>query len=602
MSDQKYHLTFEYPNNANIEEDNILVLSPDTIGKNLTKKNVKYISSIWTDSSKEKEDYQYIISLQEKLLNSFGESMNQFLNVKKSQSFWSIIYTNIFSKLIVINYEKWIKINFIIKNYNITSASFLAEILKENLDLNSFDYFIESSDEFNSNLYKKILFYLRSDLKIYLLTKNHANNPIDNRKEKKTFRIKIPDLFSISINLLRKIFNKNKNILNKILGKEIISVSPKVEKAVESALLKNFFVKKYFNKKKIIKKLYDKNMRESFLKIFNFEPKNKFETFFKFFLIEHLPCEYFEYIFEIVKNPADNIKTFKSKYTIFNSDEIIGNDLNFKLWLASQKNQNSQLFAIQNGGNRISPSYSLLDYNLKMITDRLFTFAKNLKSDYMNSIGFVRIFNEKLPKINFEGDATMILFTPYKYVFTLTNTSHKEWSNYIDDQLIFLSNLNSDIRKKVNLRFKKRLISNIYSDPLEIKHKIKTKFKELKIDDYKKTFLTTINNKRIVICTYHATSMLESLSVNFPTIIIHNFKKFKINNEYKKLYEELANHKIIHHEPVDASNHLNSIWNNIEEWWNDKKLQKSRLNFCEALAYTPKKKKDFLIDQLNVLN
>ena len=116
MSDQKYHLTFEYPNNANIEEDNILVLSPDTVGKNLTKKNVKYISSIWSDSSKEEEDYQYIIDLQEKLLNSFGESINQFLNVKKSRSFWNIIYTNIFSKLIVINYEKWIKINFIIKN------------------------------------------------------------------------------------------------------------------------------------------------------------------------------------------------------------------------------------------------------------------------------------------------------------------------------------------------------------------------------------------------------------------------------------------------------------------------------------------------------
>ena len=45
-------------------------------------------------------------------------------------------------------------------------------------------------------------------------------------------------------------------------------------------------------------------------------------------------------------------------------------------------------------------------------------------------------------------------------------------------------------------------------------------------------------------------------------------------NKSKKDFKELIDAKIIHGNPLSASNHLNLIGNNIDKWWYSDNIQK----------------------------
>ena len=52
--------------------------------------------------------------------------------------------------------------------------------------------------------------------------------------------------------------------------------------------------------------------------------------------------------------------------------------------------------------------------------------------------------------------------------------------------------------------------------------------------------------------------------------------------------------KIIHGNPISASNHLNLIGDNIDKWWYSDNVQKVRLNFISKHANIEKRPINFL--------
>ena len=90
-----------------------------------------------------------------------------------------------------------------------------------------------------------------------------------------------------------------------------------------------------------------------------------------------------------------------------------------------------------------------------------------------------------------------------------------------------------------------------------------------------------IKDCRIYIATYNATSFLEPLNWNIPTIIFWDPKYNELNEIAKSDFELLKDVGIFHETPESAAKQMTEIWDNIPYWWNNNKLQSTRRNFCE---------------------
>jgi putative transferase (TIGR04331 family) len=84
---------------------------------------------------------------------------------------------------------------------------------------------------------------------------------------------------------------------------------------------------------------------------------------------------------------------------------------------------------------------------------------------------------------------------------------------------------------------------------------------------------------RIYIATCNATSFLEALNWNIPTIIFWNPKYNEFNERSKVDFELLKSVGIFHETPESDAKQLLEVWDNIQNWWNDDSLQNVRENF-----------------------
>ena len=77
--------------------------------------------------------------------------------------------------------------------------------------------------------------------------------------------------------------------------------------------------------------------------------------------------------------------------------------------------------------------------------------------------------------------------------------------------------------------------------------------------------------------------MLETLSDNIPTIAFWTEEQ-AILDSAKPYYQLLADVGIIHFSPISAALKINEIWDNVENWWEQSKLQNARKKFCDRYA------------------
>ena len=62
-----------------------------------------------------------------------------------------------------------------------------------------------------------------------------------------------------------------------------------------------------------------------------------------------------------------------------------------------------------------------------------------------------------------------------------------------------------------------------------------------------------------------------------------------LNSEYKDVYMNLVEAKILFLDKKKLTSHINENWQNLDEWWHSKKTQKYLNNFNSKLNIKPTK-------------
>ena len=94
------------------------------------------------------------------------------------------------------------------------------------------------------------------------------------------------------------------------------------------------------------------------------------------------------------------------------------------------------------------------------------------------------------------------------------------------------------------------------------------------------------------------TTFSIALSNNIPIIAFWDPLSNAIDEIALPFFDELKKFGIIHKTPKSAAEHLNHIHNDIDAWWNNPDLQKSRENWINNFA---KKNENWFKDWFNLI-
>lgn len=163
--------------------------------------------------------------------------------------------------------------------------------------------------------------------------------------------------------------------------------------------------------------------------------------------------------------------------------------------------------------------------------------------------------------------------------------------DYMNNLISFVSNLEKRLQKDISIRpyhRNKELQKNIWS----------SKISGITFND-SYGYAEHIQKARIVICTYRETTYVETIEKNIPTIMLWDQEQWPIRYEAEEIFNLLRKVGIYHSCPLSAANMLNEVWNDIDKWWYDAKIQDAVKKFKYSYARMPSKP---LIELKTILN
>jgi putative transferase (TIGR04331 family) len=521
------------------------------------KENYSVLPYHWDNQLKFTKDYIYLKDLYERILLALTKKLNQLNEVSYSTMYWRIIIGPWLMNYISILYDKYEQvINCFDSNFRIATVDL--GLNSENIQPFDFSDFIDKiqEDEWNYITYLQIIkeFYPNTEIiKIPFVKKSVINLSIKNQINIKSKLLLFLDKFLSRVQIKKKYFfhttyftRKKLIFLNILLGQIPQSNN-------------HYF--KFTPKKDVIIK-----NRKALIEL---DCKNKFEKFIDKYILNNLPIAYIE-------NYTD-ISSFVNKIEANPKYILTGNaywsNENFKFWMAKMKNYGCKIFLLDHGG-AFPLLYSTFNHE-EIISDKFivwytpYSLYKHKQVQLPpNKIG-------KIHKPNFNGNfCTYIGFESVRYGYKICSQPRIGQVLYhFEDSLKFFNCLNQSIKDKLKIRTYPEMgwmTKQRYIDFLGDK-KI--------VPDGQKAYRSCIKNSRLLICSYPQTTFSEALITGIPTILFYNPTYNESSEDSIILINVLIDAKIIFHCPYIAAQHINSVWDSLDEWWLSEKVTHARNMF-----------------------
>jgi len=303
-----------------------------------------------------------------------------------------------------------------------------------------------------------------------------------------------------------------------------------------------------------------------------------FETILNKLIVNWIPKTYVEN-FDRARATAFDIFPKKPK-VIFTANAYQADD-GFKLWGAHHVMNNVPLVIGQHGGNMGIARFNQTEDHQVQIADIFASWGWTRESRPNIKPMPAQKLAAKKPKRNNRGDILVTTASYPRYFYCHYSVPVAgQYLGYIHDQMRFIKQLDHDAQKLLKFRF----------DDDKFGWDIINQFKETglgaHIDSYRGSFLKRLNNCRLSVSTSNSTIFLETLAINYPTLIFIDPNRFEIRSDAQAAMDRLRKVGILHDSPESAAVLLNSIYSDVQGWWYDSELQDARRTFCKQYALT----------------
>lgn len=513
----------------------------------------------WIDRKRIDEAYLYCNELYERILIHISKELNIIHNINQSTYFYRTILGNWLIRFIHQYYDKYIHLKGVKEKYNNIETYILSE-KDYYIPFNAEDYIAKQyqDDRYNLQFYSDIIKYLS----LGNIEKTLKNKIIENNN------------FIYNEGLKSKFYNifyKALNLITKFKKKKIILVNPYFKYNNISNIFKILFHSSFscifddFKYRISITKTVDTKLRSN-IKIQN--SQDDFEQLVLNNIFKHIPTIFLENFHEFKDNVQKlNIEKNRFYYT---ANALHSNDI-FKFFIA--ENDSAKLLVHQHGG-----AYGL-DKSLA-------------NEDYERSLSFIYYTwgwsAYKCKKLSFpRHNMNDRVSSNNNILFVMNDTSRYVYDIHFQ---AFSSNLTTEYLNMTKNFFHKVDRSNLLvrlkssSNKTFLKSRLKDEFKDLNFDDSLKSFDEQLQGCRIFVSDHLTTTWLESLSLNKPTVVFSSLRYSYFREDAMNIMKKLEDVGILFFDSEKAADHINKIYDNVDDWWNNEKLQLVKNEFVSIYA------------------
>ena len=258
----------------------------------------------------------------------------------------------------------------------------------------------------------------------------------------------------------------------------------------------------------------------------------------------------------------------------YNSDEA------FKAWAGEKVSGGSRLVVGQHGGNYGTARWSFFEQHEQAIADRYLTWGWDA-GPRGRAVGNFKQFSSPFPPAR-SGSALMVQMALPRYSYHMYSVpvAAGQWAGYFQDQCRFIAALPERIRRETVVR--------LFPTDWEYRQRERwtERFPGLTLDTGSMPLARQMAGARVYISTYNATTFLESMGINFPTIIFWNPLHWELRDAAKPHFHLLEEVGIFHQTPEGAARYLAEIWEDVNAWWNGERVQSARARFCALYSDT----------------
>ncbi len=559
-------LGFLFPKNKKnkifaISED--VFLNSENYEKNFSRVNVP--RHRWLSQKKTHKDWKYLYKLNRIFIKNIHKQLNLIHKTNYSENFWYMFISPWSLPFIQIIFDRWHAINSII-NRNKKKFFFTKEINFENneklvpLDTEEFleifrnDYWNQFIVQGISKNFNRI-FYIKS--------KNRYK--IEKHLNKKKSQISFKSIFINLFTNLLKIFNRKKD--KYFIYKTYLGMRREFLLCLKLGQMPFFDEIKLNTKKREL----NEELRETLIK--KIKTKGKFENYLSKIFCSQMPLVFLEKFNELETLIKNHKNLPKKPKKIFSALSLWGNSA-VNYYCALKKEENTKIIYAQHGGGYgITKTHFNTDYELE-VCDKYLSYGwsnsnkKILKFGNIHDLDKIKYFFSNKKK-------SLIFISCKRHKYCTFINSSALWSIDFIETVKFISKFLFNLPKNIKDNMLIRGLPNTDLKKLDF---FGTLIKNFKVDN-KGDIFDLYKNAKIIVHSTNSTSILETMYLNIPTIIILD-KKVPFSKISKNIFLDLKKNNIFFDDPKRASKFIEKIWENgIHSWWNSNNVQRAVKKF-----------------------
>lgn len=525
--------------------------------------------------SKKDADYAEARALEDRLFPKLCEVLNQHHGTQHGERFWRIVLGHWFRRIVDVLLNRVKTLEQCLKTHEITG---FATYDNENYSLATPDSY-SAIWAFNDARWSNVL-----DACI-INSLNFADFPIDiipvssEGDEPSGFNFK-PLLIKLSksrifLEFVRSVIGRISRYLMRDTDAFIINSYLPRKELLKLEIALGQCPQMWRSSKIDIKANVGKILRKKLTKQFLIEPESDLENIALGIFFELLPICYLEGFADLNKL-ANQQQWPKSPKFIWTSNSFDADEV-FKLWAASKIESGTKYFVGQHGNNYGTYKYmypSVEEYT----SDKFLTWGwKDGLAQHTPAFIF-KTMGKRSVAYNPCGGLLLIEVCLPNRLSTWDIT--QEFNNYFTDQINFVRKLSSGPKNNLTIRLHPGYRYLSWDEEL----RWKTVDSSLNIDYGAANINNLIANSRLVVHSYDSTGILETLSQNIPMLAFWQNGFDNLRDTAKPYYQILVDAGIVHLTAESVANKVNEVWDDVDGWWAQLKVQDARQKFCERYA------------------
>lgn len=523
----------------------------------------------WNDRKKLHRDYLYLQRLYEELLQELTEKLNDIHGVNYSLRYWRILIGPWLCFFVEMLFDRWEMIQKVINDYDVAGVKVLdmtQDQVVPNDEAQFHSLYVE--DSWNEAIYGALL-------------QGWTNVPVEKEQLDTQRRLPKTQLAMAS----------NRRLISK-LARHAASFFSQCCIREDNA----FFISSY------LPILQDFRLQWLLGQVPNFwsciQPPQAqvdwtrrhwqlgrsgvkdFPAIVREMIPRHIPKLYIEGYSEL-RELCRSLPWPKKPRLIFSSNSFYSDDV-FKAWAAEKVEKGAPFVVGQHGGNYGIGRWESSEEHQYAISDCWLSWGWiDDKRPNIKPVGNLKMVGYDLGW-DPDGHALMVeMIVPrYSYrIFSMPVAS--QWLDYFEAQCRFIDALPERIRRKLIVRLRQQDYGWCQ------KQRWKDRYPNINLDDGQVPIAPLIKKSRVYVSTYNATTFLESLAMNIPTIVFWNPDLFELRDSAVSYFERLKAVGIFHETPESAAYKMMRIWDDVASWWNSKSIQEVRKEFCYLYSRMP---------------